>query len=83
MEASSLKGLNHGDICSVSRCTKGCKWLDRAGHGVPRKDGTIIEVGLALVLWNQDLRNGWGQGKRPNICEAVRSSEVGKGEGYE
>ena len=58
MEASSLKGLNHGDISFKGRCTKGCKWLGRAGHGGPREDDTIIEVGLALVFWNQDLSNG-------------------------
>ena len=32
---------------------KGYKWLGRASHGGPRKDGTIIEVGVALVLWNR------------------------------
>jgi len=50
MEASSLKGLNPGDISFVSRCTKGCKWPGGAGHGGPRKDGRIIEVGLVLAL---------------------------------
>jgi hypothetical protein len=66
MEGSSL---NHGEISFVSRCTKEYKWPGRAGHDGPRKDGTIIEVGLALVLWNQDLNNGWGsqRGKRSNI----------------
>ena len=33
----------------------------RAGHGGPREDDMIIEVGLASVLWNQGLSNGWGQ----------------------
>ena len=32
---------------------EGHKWLGRASHGGPRKDGTIIEVGLGLVLWNR------------------------------
>ena len=64
MKASSLKGLNHGDISFVSRCTKECKWPGLAGHGGPREDGTIIEMGLALLLWNQDLRNGWQQSAR-------------------
>jgi len=50
MEASSLKGLNHGDVSFASRCTKGFKWLGHVGHGGPRKDARIIEMGLALVL---------------------------------
>ena len=29
---------------------EGYKWLGHAGHGGPRKDGMIIEVGLALVM---------------------------------
>ena len=51
----------------MSRFTKGCKWPVGEGHGGPRKDGTIIEVGLALALWNQDLSNGWGQSAREKI----------------
>jgi len=50
MEACLLKGSNLGEISFVSRCTKGWKWPGLGGHGGPRKDGTIIEVGLALVL---------------------------------
>jgi hypothetical protein len=42
--------FNHGEISFVSRCTMGCKWLGRAGHGGPRKDSRIFEGGLALVL---------------------------------
>ena len=61
METSSLKGLKHGEVSLVSRWTNECKSPGRAGHGRPRKDGMIIEVGLALVLWRQDLSNGWGQ----------------------
>ena len=67
MEASLLKGLNHGNISFVGRCTEGSKWPGREGHGGPREDGTIIEVGLALVLRNQDLCNGWGQSARQKI----------------
>ena len=33
----------------LSRCAKGCKWPGRAGRGGPRKDGTVIGVGLALA----------------------------------
>lgn len=32
---------------------EGSKWPSRAGHGGPRKDDMIIEVGLALILWNE------------------------------
>ena len=67
MEASSLIGLNHGSISFVGRCTKGYKWPGRVGHGGLREDDTIIEVGLALVLWNQDLSNRWGQSARQKI----------------
>ena len=69
----------------MSRCTKGCKWLGRAGHGGPRKDGTIIEVGLALVLWNQDLRNGWGQParKKTEYMRGGKEFRGRKGKGYE
>ena len=49
MEASSFEVFNHGDVSFVSRCTEGCKWPGRAGHGGPRKDGTDIEVKLALA----------------------------------
>ena len=53
------------------RGTKGCKWPGRADRGGHRKGGTIIEVGLALELWNQDLGNGWGQSARGKIeCNA-------------
>ena len=51
---------------AVSRCTKGCKWPGLAGHGGLSEDGTIIEMGLVL-LWNQDLRNGWQQSARQKI----------------
>ena len=54
------KGLHHGEASFVSRCTKECKWPGRAGHGGPRKEGTIIEVDLSLVLWNQPLSNERG-----------------------
>ena len=37
------------------------------GHGGPRKDGTIIEVELALVLWDQGLINEQGQSARQKI----------------
>jgi hypothetical protein len=67
MEASSLKGLNHREISFVSRCSEGCKWPGRVGHGGPGKDGTTIEGRLALVLWNQDLSNGWVQSARQKI----------------
>lgn len=67
MKASSLKGLRHGVISFVSGCTKGCKRPGRAGHGGPRKGGTIIEVGFALVLWNQDSSNERAQLARQNI----------------
>ena len=59
MEASSLKGLNRGEVSFISRCTKDCKWPRREGHGGRRKDSTIIEVGLAWVPWRQDLSNRW------------------------
>jgi hypothetical protein len=63
-EASSLKGLKLGNISFVNRFTKGCKWPGHAGHGGPGKDSEIIEVGLALVLWNQELSNIRGQSAR-------------------
>ena len=50
MEGTSLKELNDGEISFVSRCTKGCKWPGRAGHGGPRKDDRIVEVGLVMKL---------------------------------
>ena len=80
MEASSFKGLNHGDISLVSRRTKGCKWPCCAGHGGPRKDASIIEVGLAVVLSNQDLNNGWGQLVRQKI-EYMRGDKEFRGRG--
>ena len=52
MEARSLEGLNHGEVSFVSRRTNECNWPGRAGHGGSTKDGTIIKVGLASVLWN-------------------------------
>ena len=78
MEASSFEGLNHGEVSLVSRWTNEWKWPGRAGHGRPRKGGMIIEVGLALVLWSQDLSNGWGQLARQkiDICKVIRNSEV-------
>ena len=45
METSSLKGLNHSES-SFESSRKGCEWPRRG----PWVDGTIIEVGLALVL---------------------------------
>ena len=78
MEASSLKGLNRGEISFISRCTKDCKWPRREGHGGRRKDNTIIEVGLAWVPWRQDLSNRWGQSARQKI-EYMRGDKEFKG----
>ena len=78
MEASLLKGLNHGEVPLVNRCTKECKWPRRAGYGGHRKDDTIIEMGLGWVLWNQDLSNGWGQSARQKI-EYMRGYKESKG----
>ena len=78
MAASSLKGLNHGEVSFVSRCTKECKRPRRAAHGGRRKDGTIIEVGLAWVSWRQDLSNRWGQSVRQKI-EYMRCDKEFKG----
>ena len=63
---------------AVSRCTKGCKWPGLVGHGGPREDSTIIEMGLALLLWNQDLRNGWQQSARQKI-EYMRGGKEFRG----
>ena len=78
MEASSFEVFNHGDVSFVSRCTEGCKWPGRVGHGGPRKDGTITEVGLALVLWNQGLINERGQSARQKI-EYMRGDKEFRG----
>ena len=79
MEASWLKGLDHRGISLVSRWSKGCQWPRRVG---PSKDGTIIEVGLALVLWNQDLSNERGQLARQKI-EYMRGDEEFRRRGRE
>ena len=79
MEASSLKGLIHSEISFVSQCKKRYEWPRR---GSPWKDGTIIEVGLALVLWNQDLSDEWGQLARQKI-EHMRGDKESRGRGRE
>ena len=82
MGASSLKGSNHGGISFVSRRTKGCKWPDRACHDGPRKDGTVIEVELALVVWNQGLSKEQGKSARQKI-EYMRGDKEFRGRGRE
>ena len=46
-----------------------------------REDSTIIEMGLALLLWNQDLSNGWGQSARQKIEYMRGGKESGGREG--
>ena len=64
----------------MSRCRTGCKWqvAGSGGHGGPRKDVTVIEVGLALVLLNQGLSNGWGRSAREKI-QCMRGDKEFKG----
>ena len=78
MEASSLKGLKDGEIFFVSRCTKACGLTGHAGHSESRKESRMIDVGLALVLRNQDLSNERGQlaSKRWSIHQVKKNSEV-------
>ena len=48
----------------------------------PREDDTIIGVGIALVLWNQGLSNGWGQsaGQRIKYMRGDKEFENGMDE---
>ena len=75
MEGSSLQGLSNSEISFV-----------RPRRGGPQKDGMIIEVGLALVLWNQDLSSEREQLARQKIKYMRGEKEFRgsrKGEGYE
>ena len=61
----------------LSRGRKGCEWPRRGG---PWIDGTIIEVGLALVLWNQDLSNERGKLARKKFGY-MRGEKIFRGRG--
>ena len=76
MVATSLKGLNHRKS-SFESSRKGCEW---PGRGGPWIDGTIIEVGFAWVLWNQDLSNERGKLARKKIGY-MRGEKIFRGRG--
>ena len=69
-------------ISFVSQRTKECKLPCHAGHHGPRKDGSIIEVGLVLVLWNLGLSNEQGKSARQKI-EYMRGDKELRGRGRE